>query len=85
MISAQGFRNVIWIISVFVGPVMAYFLTRALGGISWICRELHLCKVKLLVFFALGFVGVWAVYWTCYLLARALGKKRGKFTPDTPT
>ena len=76
MISAQGFRNVIWIISVFVGPVLAYFLTRALGGISWICRELRLCKARLLVFFALSFVGIWVVYWTCYLLARALGKKK---------
>lgn len=74
MISAQGVRNIVWIMSVFGGPVLAYYLTRVLGGISWICQRLHLCKTKLFLFFVLGFIGVWAIYWVIYLMARVFKK-----------
>jgi len=66
----QGFRNFIWVISAITGPAIAYLLTRSLGSISWICRNLRLCKFRLFVFFALSFVCVWGVYWACYWIVR---------------
>lgn len=83
MLAGQGFRNVVWFVSIAIGPAIAYFLINILGKTSWICKKLHLCNVRLFVFFAVGFLGVWVLYWTCFLVVRAiLGKKAGKTVPN---
>ena len=67
MISSQGLRNIVWFVSISIGPAIAYYLIRILGRISWICEQLHLCRLRIFVFFVIGFLAVWAVYWAGFL------------------
>ncbi len=76
MISSQGLRNIVWIVSISIGPAIAYCMIRILGRISWICKNLYLCRVRIFVFFVLGFGAVWAVYWAGFLIARAIRNKK---------
>ncbi len=78
MISSQGLRNIVWFVSVSIGPAIAYCMIRILGRISWICKNLYLCRLRIFVFFALGFLAVWAVYWTGFLVARAIRNKKAE-------
>ncbi len=80
MISSQGLRNIVWIISISIGPAIAYCMIRILGHISWICKQLYLCRLRLFVFFVIGFLAVWAVYWAGFLTARAIRNKK----PEEP-
>ncbi len=76
MISSQKLRNIVWFVSISIGPAIAYYLIRILGRISWICKNQYLCRVRIFVFFALGFGTVWAVYWAGFLAARAIRNKK---------
>ncbi len=80
MISSQGLRNIVWVVSISIGPAIAYYMIRILGRISWICKQLHLCRVRIFVFFVIGFLAVWAVYWAGFLAARAIRNKK----PEDP-
>ena len=76
MISSQKLRNIVWFVSISIGPAIAYYLIRILGRISWICENPYLCRLRIFVFFALGFGAVWAVYWAGFFTARALHNKK---------
>ena len=76
MISSQKLRNIVWFVSISIGPAIAYYLIGILGRISWICKNLYLCRLRIFVFFVAGFGAVWAVYWAGFLPARALRKKK---------
>ncbi len=78
MISSQGLRNIVWFVSISIGPAIAYYLIGILGRISWICKYLYLCRLRIFVFFAIGFLAVWAVYWTGFLTARAIHNKKAE-------
>lgn len=80
MISSQKLRNIVWFVSISIGPAIAYYLIRILGRLSWICKNPYLCRVRIFVFFALGFGAVWAIYWAGFLAARALRNKK----PEEP-
>ncbi len=80
MISSQKLRNIVWFVSISIGPAIAYYLIRILGRISWICKNLYLCRVRIFVFFVVGFGAVWAVYWAGFLAARAIRNKK----PEEP-
>jgi hypothetical protein len=80
MISSQGLRNIVWIASISIGPAIAYYLIGILGRLSWICKNPYLCRVRIFVFFAVGFGAVWAVYWAGFLMARAIRHKK----PEEP-
>ena len=76
MISNQQLRNIVWFVSISIGPAITYYLIGILGRISWICKNLYLCRLRIFVFFAVGFGAVWAVYWAGFLTARALRNKK---------
>ncbi len=78
MISIQGLRNIVWFVSISIGPAIAYYLIGILGRISWICKNLYLCKLRMFVFFAIGFGAVWAVYWAGFLMARVSRNKKAE-------
>jgi len=83
MISRRAVRNIVWVLSVSVGPATAYLLISVLGRISWICTELHLCRLRIFVFFVLGFSAVWAVYWACFFIVAAVaGHRRRQEQPQ---
>ena len=78
MISSQRLRNIVWFVSISIGPAIAYYLIRILGRISWICENLYLCRLRIFVFFAIGFGTVWAVYWAGFLMARVIRNKKAE-------
>ncbi len=82
MISSQGLRNIVWFVSISIGPAIAYCLIRILGRISWICKNLHLCRLRIFVFFIAGFLAVWAIYWTGFLVARAIRNNEAEDPPS---
>ncbi len=82
MISSQGLRNIVWVVSISIGPAIAYYLIRILGRISWICEQLHLCRLRIFAFFVIGFLAVWAVYWAGFLAARAIRNEKPEDSPS---
>jgi len=63
---------IIWLTSILIGPALVHYILHHFGEPVLICSTPEHCKSKMLLFFIVGFLLTWAVYWSIRLLARLI-------------
>jgi hypothetical protein len=63
---------IIWLTSILVGPALVHYILHHFGEPVLICSTPEHCKSKMLLFFIIGFLLTWAVYWSIRLITRLI-------------